>query len=135
MELLKKLERTRTLKDIYITPNNKIKSETKDFIIKDSNNTSKETNFVDMDKVNIGANTNAGAMIGSNVIMMHFDLPGIISISRKIEDETKNIKALKDFAKKVIGLGKNYKNLSAGGQRRAAAQKIIDSNKRARGIK
>lgn len=135
MELLKKLERTRTLKDIYTTPNNKIKSETKDFIIKDNKNTSKETNFVDMDKVNIGANTNAGAMIGSNVIMMHFDLPGIMSISRRIEDETKNIKALKDFAKKVIGLGKNYKNLSAGGQRRAAAQKIIDSNKKARGIK
>ena len=129
------LNRTRKLKDIYVKANNKIHSESKETVIKHHSTTSHETNFNEMDKTNTGANTNGSAVIGSSVISMHFDLPGILALTRRIEEETKNAKNIRDFSKKVLGLGKNYKNLlDKDSSKRAAAKKIIESNRKARGV-
>lgn len=133
--MAEEMTRSRKLKDIYVKANNKIHSESKETVIKNHSTTSQETNFNEMDKTNTGANINSSAMIGSSVVSMHFDLPGIIALSRRIEEETQNAKNIRDFSKKVLGLGKNYKNLlDKDSGKKAAAKKIIDSNRRARGV-
>lgn len=120
------------LKDIYKNIDGKIISESNEQVIKDYKSTSIDTPRTEADLTGTGLGIHTSNPIGSSAVTMQIDLPSIITLNKKIEEETTNIKNIKKFLKNVLNIQKNFKGLNGDNKSKEAAKKLIESVRKAR---
>ena len=125
-------DRTYQLKGIVEKINGKKEATTNEKVTAEQGQSSPVVSHSESSVLGTGAGSNTGSMIGSSVVSMHVDIPGIVMLSDKIQILTENVNSIKKFYKSLKTITTNFKKLTGSESEKKSVASIIEAARKAR---